>query len=118
MAKAQHAREVGADGGNGERFVRAALLGHGEAVLGGNDGCDLARDVHEDGGGGAAVHGPVIDAGHDDDGAVGRQIECDGQQDRHGGGGAEARQDADQRAEQAADQRKADVGKCQGVGET
>jgi hypothetical protein len=114
----EHAGEVGADGGDGERLTRAPLFRHGKSILGGDDGSDLARDVHQDRGGGAAVHGAVVDAGHDDDGAVSRQVERHRQEDRHGRGGAEARQDADERAKQAADQRKADVGQRQRVGET
>ena len=72
------------------------VLGHGEAVLGRDDRGHLARNVHENGGGRAAVHGAVVDAGHDDDGAVRRQIERYRQQDGHGRSRTQARQNADE----------------------
>ena len=80
------------------------MLGHGVAVDAGHDRGGLARNAHQDRGGGAAVLRAVVDAGQHDDGLGGIETEGDGQQDGDAGERADARQHADQRADQAAEE--------------
>jgi hypothetical protein len=87
-----------------QRRPGAPLAGHLVAVDAGDDGSGLARNADQDRRCRAAVHRTVEDAGQHDDpdggiGAVGQR-----QQQRHAGEGAEARQHADDRAPQAADE--------------
>ena len=86
-----------------ERLARAALLGHLVAVDARDDRRGLTGDVQQDRRRRTAVLGAVVDARHHDQ--AGRRLEAGGQrqQDRDRGGRPEAGQDADQRAQQAAD---------------
>ena len=104
----QRADERGGEGG-GQRLVGLALLGHGMAVEGGRHRPGLARDIEEDRGDGAAEQRSPIDAGEHDDGRGRRHREGERQQDRHPVGAAEARQDADDDAEQNADHHQGQV---------
>ena len=69
----------------------------------------LARHVDQDRGGRAAILRAVIDAGEHDQRR--QRIEPEGDRQQHGDGRdrADAGQHADQRAEQAADQREAEI---------
>ena len=98
------------DGAHGQRRTGPPLLGHLVAVDAGDHGGGLARDVQENGGGGAAVHGPVIDSGEHDDGRS--RIEAEGRRDEESdaGDGPESRQDADQGADDRPDQAVEQVG--------
>ena len=93
-------REERAERGDGERLARPPLPRHLVAVERGDDRPRLARKVDEDRGGRAAILRAVIDAGEHDHRADRRQVEGDRQQDGDRGGGAEAGQHPDQRAEQ------------------
>ena len=77
----QRPRDEGADGGDGQRGARAALLRHRVAVDAGHHRRRLAGDAHEDRGGRAAVHRAVVDAGEEHDGAGGVEPEGGGQQE-------------------------------------
>jgi hypothetical protein len=109
--------EHGADTTGKERSERrdaqggagAPLLRHRVAVQRGDDRRGLARDVHQDGCGRAAVLGAVIDAGEHDQRRQGVEPERNRQQHGDGRDRSDARQDSDQRAEQAADQREAEI---------
>ena len=94
-----------ADRRNRKRRPGPALAGHGVAVDAGHHRGGLARDAHQDRGGGAAVLRAVVDAGQHDDGLGGVEPEGHGQQDRDAGERADSRQHADQRADQAAEER-------------
>ncbi len=98
------AGEERADGGGGERRARTALTRHLVAVERGDDGRTLARQVDEDRRGRAAILRAVIDAGEHDERGFGRQAEGQRQEHGDGGDGSEARQHADGRAEQDAEE--------------
>ena len=101
---AERPGDEGAEGGHAQGRAGPALARHLVAVQAGHDRGGLAGDVHQDGGGRAAVHGPVVDSGQHDDGRDRRDVEGGRQEQRHGGRRAQARQDADERADQAADE--------------
>ena len=82
----------------------AALPGHLVAVDAGDHRGRFARQVDQDGGGGAAVLRAVVDAGQHDQRRHRRQRVGGRQQHGDGGDRADAGQHADQRAEQAADE--------------
>ena len=98
----QRADERRGEGG-GQRLVGPALLGHRMAVEGGGHRPGLARDVEQDRGDGAAEQRTPVDAGQHDDGRGRRHREGQRQQDGDAVGAAEARQHADDHAEQDAD---------------
>ena len=75
----------------------------------GDDGGALAGNIDQDRRGGAAVLGPVVEAGQHDERRHRRQREGDRQQHGDGGDRPEPRQHADQRAEQRADQAEQQV---------
>ncbi len=102
-------REERADGGDGERRSRPALLRHLMAVETGDDRRRLARDVDQNRGGRAAVLRAVIDAGKHDQSADGRQPEGDRQQHRYGGDCSDAGQHPDQGADQGTDHAEQEV---------
>ena len=77
---AHGAGHEGADGGGGERRTGTAVLGHLEAFQRRDHGAGFARGVEQDGGGGAAVHGAVVDAGEQDEGGLRRHLEGDRQE--------------------------------------
>ncbi len=114
---AADAGDVRADARDGERLAGAALFGHRKAVHRGDDRGDLAGNVHEDGGGRAAVHRAVVDRCQRDDGAIGRQIDRGGQQDSHRRRRTETRQHADECTEQAAGDGVTQIRKAQRVQE-
>jgi hypothetical protein len=62
--------------------------------------------------------GAVIDAGEHDQRADGRQAKGDRQQHRNGGDGADARQHADQRADERANQTQQNIDRAEGDAET
>ena len=97
------ARHERSDGRDAERLARTTLFGHLVAVDTGDDRRGFAGDVEQDRRRRTAVLRAVVDAGHHDQ--AGRRVEAGGerQQDRDRGGRPEAGQDADERAEQAAD---------------
>ena len=80
------------------------LLRHGVAVDAGHDRGRLAGDAHQDRGGRAAVLRAVVDAGQHHDGLGGIEAEGGRQQDGDAGERADARQHADERADQAAEE--------------
>ena len=96
-----------ADGRNPERGAAAALLRHLIAVETGDDRGRFARHVDQHRRDGAAVHGAIIDGAEHDERAG--RIELEGERDQDGGAGRrpEPGQHADQRAQDAADQREA-----------
>ena len=100
---AEGARHERSDRRDSERLAGATLFGHLVAVDTGDDRRGFAGDVEQDRRGRPAVLGAVIDAGHHDQ--AGGRVEAGGerQQDRDRGRRPEARQDADERAEQTAD---------------
>jgi hypothetical protein len=87
-----------------------ALLRHLMAVDAGDDRRRLARNVHQDRRGRAAVLRAVVDAGEHDQRGERVQSEGDRQQHRDGRDRADAGQHADQGAEQAADQAESEIG--------
>jgi hypothetical protein len=106
-ARSGHKR---ADGGDGERGAGPPLFGHLIPIDAGDDRGRLAGDVQENGGRGAAVHGPVVNPGQHDDGCqrgpdgVGeRQEEGDGRRRPQAG------QDPHHRSQYGADQGKEQV---------
>src|SRR6266704_379693 len=76
--------------------------------------CRLARNIDQDRGGRAAILRAVVNAGEHDQRADRRQAEGNRQQHGDGGDGADARQHADQRTDERADQtqQKIDRRKC------
>ena len=93
--------------GDRKRRAGAPLLGHLMAVDAGDDGCRLAGNIDQDRCGGAAILRAIVDAGQHDQRWQRAEPEGDRQQHRDGRNRPDARQHADQRAEQAPDQRKA-----------
>ena len=108
---AEGARDEGGDRRDPECLARATLLGHLVAVDTGDDRRGLAWDVQQDRRRRTAVLGAVIDAGHHDQ--AGGRVEPGGQrqQDRDRGRRPEAGQDADERAQQAADDEPQQIGR-------
>ena len=81
------------------------FLRHGVAVDAGHHRGGFARDAQQDRGGRAAILRAVIDAGEHHDRLGGVEPEGQRQQDGDAGERADARQHADQRADQAAEER-------------
>ena len=98
-----------ADRRDAERGAAAALLGHLVAVDAGDHRGGFARHVDQHRGDRAAIHRAVVDGGQHDEGAGRVELEGQRDQDRGAGGRPEAGQHADQRAEDAADQRESEV---------
>src|SRR5262249_14072996 len=88
----------------------AAHVKRGEA---GNTRRRSAGIVEQDGGGGPAIFGAVVDAGQHDDPAGRVHLEGERQQQRNGGRRAKARQDAHDGAKQAAHEAPDDVARLQ-----
>ena len=103
------AGEERADGRDAERHAGAALPGHLVAVERRDDRGRLAGDVDQDRRGRAAVLRAVIDAGEHDERAGRIEAEGDRQQHRDGRDRPDARQHADQRADEAAEEGEAEV---------
>ena len=101
--------EAGGDEGVGQRLARPALPRHRIAVEGCGDRGGLARDVEEDGGGGAAEQRAPVQAGQQDDGRDRVHREGERQQQRHAVRRAEPGQHADQDAEQHAGDHQQEV---------
>ena len=101
-----------------QRRAGPAVPGHLVAVEAGHDGGGLSRQVHQDGGRRAAVHGPVVDAGKHDDGGGG--VHAEGEGDEHGrpGNGPDARENADDRPHRHAEEAEEEVGGGNGGCET
>ena len=78
QARGDGARDEAADGRRGQRGGAASRLGHLVAFDGGDDRRRFAWSVEQDGGGGAAVHAAVVDAGEHDERAGGREAVGDG----------------------------------------
>src|SRR5690606_4186260 len=55
--------DEGTDGGGGESGTAPALAGHLVALERGDDRCRFTGRVEQNGGGGAAIHAAVVDAG-------------------------------------------------------
>ena len=98
------AGEERAERGDAQRRPGAALARHRVAVDADHHRGRLARHVQHDRGGRAGVVRAVIDAGQHDQRGDRRQLEGERQQHGDGGDRPEARQHADQRAEQGAGQ--------------
>ena len=113
---AECAADPGADRRDAERRAGAAFLRHGVAVDAGHHRRGFARNAHQDRGGRAAILRAVIDAGEHDDGLRGVEAEGHRQQDGNAGQRPDARQHADQRADQAAEKRVPQVGRRKGDG--
>ncbi|MNV45341.1 hypothetical protein D3C71_1371340 [compost metagenome] len=96
--------EERAQAGRGERRTCTALARHLVAVDHGHHRRRFAGQVHQNGGGRAAVLRAVVDAGQHDQRRHGRQRVGGGQQHRDGRDRADARQHADQRAQNTADE--------------
>jgi hypothetical protein len=101
---AHAAGEEGSHAGRRQRGPRPPLARHLVAVDHGHHRGRLARQVDQDGRGGAAVLGTVVDAGQHDQRGNGRQRVGGRQQHGDGGNRTNARQHADQRAQQHADE--------------
>ena len=100
--QADRPRDKRAPGADCKRRARAPLLGHLVAVEAGHNAGRLAGEVDQNGRGGAAVHGPVINAGEKDQRRGRIHAEADGQQQRHCARHANSRQNARQCADQNA----------------
>ena len=99
----------GADRGGRQRRPAASGLGHLVAFDRGRHRRAFARRVDQDGGGRAAIHAAVIDAGEHDQRAGRIELVGDGQKQRDGQGRSDAGQHADRSAEQNSDQREQKV---------
>ena len=106
---AQRSPRPGAEGGNEEGRAAPTLAGHLVAVQAGDDRGGLPRDVHQDGGGRAAVHGPVVDPGQHDDRARGVDAECRRDEQGDARHGPDAGQDADDRPPETPDEGQVQV---------
>ena len=104
ISVATDAGEERAERRGGERRPRPALARHLVAVDGGHRRGGFARQVDQDRRGRAAVLRAVVDAGQHDQRRHRLEAEGDRQQHRDGRGRPDARQHADQRAEQHADE--------------
>src|SRR3990172_6343462 len=100
-----------------ERGARPAPARHLVAVERGDHGRGLARHVHEDGRRRAAAHGAGVDAGEDDEGGGGREREGRGDEERHRADGPDAREHADDRPDQHADEAREQVRRREGHAE-
>ncbi len=94
----------GADGRRRQRHPGASLARHLVAVEGGDHGGRLARHIDQNRRGRTAVLRTIVDTGQHDQCGNRRQGEGDRQQHGDGCCRAQARQDADQRAEKDAGQ--------------
>src|SRR5829696_8875607 len=101
--------EEGPDRRDAEGHARAPLARHLVAVERRDHGGGLARNVDEDGRGGAAVLGTVIDARQHDERPDRIDPEGDREQHRDGGDWPDARQNANQSANEAANERQREV---------
>ena len=111
------ARHERADGGDAERRPGSPLLRHLVPVDAGDHRRRFAREIQEDGCGGAAVLRTVEDPGHEDDGGDGRADGVGrGQEQGDRGGGPQPGEHPDGGAEQRADEREQDVHRGQGDG--
>ena len=79
------ARHEGANGRCRQRGASAAALGHLVAFHGRDHAGRLTGRVEQDGGGRAAIHGAVVNAGEEDHGGGRIHLGGDGQQHGHGG---------------------------------
>ncbi len=116
-SKHQHAERAAdprANRCNAKRGAGAAFLGHGIAVDAGHHRRCLAGNAHQDRCGGAAILRAVIDTGEHDDRLRGVQTEGHRQQDGDARERTDARQHADERANQATEKRVPRVGRQQG----
>ena len=104
----------GADGGGREGRPAAAGLGHAVALERRDHRRALARRVDEDGGGRAAIHAAVIDAGEHDERPARIHLEGDRQEQGDRERRADAGQDPDGGAEEDADQREQQLRGFQG----
>ncbi len=92
-----------ADRGDGQRRPGPSLFRHRVTVEGGHDAGRLSRDIDQDRGRRAPVHGPVIDPRQHDQTGGGTELQGQGDDQGHGRRRAETRQHPDQRADQRAD---------------
>jgi len=102
--RADAAGEERTQTGGGQRGTGTALARHLVAVDHGHDRRGFTGQVHQNGGGGAAVLGAVVDAGQHDQRSHRRQRISGGQQHGDRGHRAHAREHADQGAQQTADE--------------
>jgi hypothetical protein len=110
------ARHERANGRCGQRRAGAAALGHLVALHGRDHAGGFARRVEQDGGGGAAIHGTVVDAGKEDHRGRDLDLGGDGQQHGHRHRRADAGQHAHGRAQRAAHEGPQQVGGRGGSG--
>ena len=115
--RADRAGDEGADGGRRERRRPSTPLGHEVALDGGDDRGALTGGVEQDRGRRPAVHAAVVDAGEHDEGLRRLERVGDGEQQRDRHGRADARQHADGRAEQHAEEGVEQVDRRQRRGE-
>ena len=101
-----------------ERGAGAALLRHLVSVEAGDHRRRLAGHVDQDRRDRAAVHRAVVDRREHDDRAGRVQLEGERDEDRRAGGRSQARQDADQCAEDAARERVGKVRRAERGGES
>jgi hypothetical protein len=107
-----------ADGRRRKRLRSPARLGHLVAFDRRHHRRRFTGRIQQDGGGGAAVHTAVVDAGEHNEGAGGFQGVGDRKQQCHSHGGAKARKDADGGAQEYADHGVEEVHGGEGGGET
>ena len=111
---ADRAGNKGAEGGNPQGRAGPALAGHLIAVQAGDHRGGLPGNVHQDGSGGAAVHGPVINSGKHDDGGNRGHMKSRRQQKGDGRHGPEPRQDAHQGPDEDPDKAEQKVARAAG----
>src|SRR4029453_7288091 len=103
------AGDEGPDGGGGEGGRPAAPTRHAIALQRGDDRGGFAGSIDEDGGGRAAVHRAVVDAGEHDEAAGGRELVGRGQQQGARERGPDAGKHADRGAEERPEEGEQEV---------
>ena len=100
---AEGAADKGAVGSDGHSLSSQALFAHGIAVKGGGDGGGGAGDAQQDGADQAAGDAAHVHAEEQRHGGDGAQLIGEGQQQRHGDGGVQAGDGAEDNAYHCAD---------------
>ena len=119
--QADHAQgpgDEGADGRYAQGRAGPAFLAHLVAVQAGHDRGGFPGKVHQDGGGRAAVHGPVVDAGQHDDGGGGIHAEGEGNEHGRPGHRPDAGQDPDDGPHGHAEKAEEEIGGGEDRGKT
>ena len=96
--------DIGSDGSDSKGRSCPTLLSHGIAVDAGHHRGGFSGDPHQDGGGGAPVHGTVIDPGKENDG--GSRVQAEGGREENADSGERTNpwQNTHQGSDQTADE--------------